>query len=88
MLELNFQLMIIGARARTGLKDAPVNGYAKICMAHMARPMAIGAETFLAMIDRVLQVFVKVTQVKKNDPNTSNAKPEPAVLPFLLNTQC
>ena len=29
----------------------------------------------------VLQVFVKVTQVKKNDPNTSNAKPEPAVLP-------
>ena len=57
---------IMGENALAGLNDAPVNGYAKICNAHMANPIAIGAETFLAMTERVLHVLVNITHVKKS----------------------
>lgn len=81
MLEVKVAETMAGEKARTGLNDAPVNGYAKICKAHIDKPIAIGAETFFAMTERVLHVFVNTTHVKKKVPNTSNMKPDEKVLP-------
>ena len=79
--ELQVQDTKIGAKARIGLNEAPVNGNAKTFRDTVAKPIAIGAVTFFEMTERLRQVLHRITHVIKKEPNTSNTKPDVNVDP-------
>lgn len=71
----------MGAKARIGLNEAPVNGKAKMLSETVANPIAMGAVTFLEMTDRLRQVLHRMTHVRKKVPKVSKTNAEEAVEP-------